>query len=156
MPINRIAQYEHYLRLLADETEESSSDHLDITNAFVVLAKSSLVVQTSLVQSGETAKIQAVQRKLRAEGPLNLVKDGRRFIQEFRFKKEAIFLFTDMLIVAKISQKNAFPGKKEHKGHTKAKEDLSKVKKVAELKNCELHIAGESKKRSQESRLNGN
>src|SRR3990167_1447668 len=134
LPVNRIAQYEYLLRALADVTEEGSKERGDVENAFAVLAQSSLVVQTSLVQSGEVAEILSVQRKLRADGPISLVKPGRLFLKEFKYKKWLLCLFNESCVIAKLSEKN-----KTHRNARgiKQKDEIYRVKKlpIPELKS---------------------
>jgi len=92
-----------------------------------VLAQYGVVVQRSLVASGETAKIQAVQRKLKADGPINLLKPTRLFFCETRTKKYYVALFNDLAIVAKPA------GKAKSKS-----EGLYKVLKMGDLNTTEI------------------
>ena len=128
LPVNRIAQYEYLLRSIADQTPEGSEERADVENAFAVLAQSSIVVQKSLVQSGETARILSVQRTLRGAGPMALVKPGRILLDEFKFKKHLVIVFNDSIVLA-------LPGKVRGK-HKEA--EPSKVKKASELKDCSI------------------
>merc|ERR1712100_941873 len=100
LPVNRIAQYEYLLRSIADQTPEGSEERADVENAFAVLAQSSIVVQKSLAQSGETARILSVQRTLRGAGPMALVKPGRILLDEFKFKKHLVIVFNDSIVLA--------------------------------------------------------
>ena|SRR3990167_3583458 len=101
LPVNRIAQYEYYLRNLADEMDEGTAEREACEKAFVVLAQSSVVIQKNLLESTEVARILAVQRKLKAEGPVTLIKSGRLFITDLKAKKFHVYLFNDILILAK-------------------------------------------------------
>src|SRR3990167_936383 len=101
LPVNRIAQYEYYLRTVADEMDEGTAEREACEKAFVVLAQSSVVIQKNLLESTEVARILAVQRKLKAEGPVTLIKSGRLFITDLKAKKFHVYLFNDILILAK-------------------------------------------------------
>ena len=168
MTLNRMAQYEYYLRQLLDLTPEGSKEHEDLSNAFAVLAQSSLVVQKSLVQSAETAQIHAVRRRLKSPhgGPLALVKEGRCFLKEFSFRKDVVFLFSDLVILAKsphgqaksfstsskgmkakskeVKPKETKSKDNKPKNKEKAKEEC-KVRKMTELKKCVLNVTTESR-----------
>ena len=137
MPVNRIAQYEYVLRNLADHTPEGSKEREDCENAFAVLAQSSLVVQTSLVQSGETARILAVQRKLKSDGPMALIKPGRRLLEEFKFKKQSVCLFNDLVVLARLPPQKGFSTGRSHK----QRDELHKVKKIENLNNCNMNVS---------------
>jgi len=166
MTINRIAQYEYYLRQLLDLTPEATKEHEDLSNAFAVLAQSSLVVQKSLVQSAETAQIHAIRRRLKSPhgGPLTLVKQGRCFLKEFAFRKDVIFLFNDLVILAKsphqgkafsttskgmkskskeVKPKEVKAKEGKPKSKEKGKEEPCKVRKMSELKKCVLNVTTE-------------
>lgn len=104
--MNRISQYEFYLRGLADELPPGTQEHGDCENAFAALAQSSLLVQQCLVESSNAASLLAVQQKLRTEkGPLSIHMPGRMVIAEFTFKKFYVCLFSDALLLAEVNSR---------------------------------------------------
>ena len=149
MPVNRISQYEHHLQVLADTEIEGTPAHADYVQAFSVLSQSSTVVQKSLVQSAETAKLFNCQRRLKSEKPLSLLKPGRKAISEVKFKKHTLMLFNDLVIVAKSAEQKTFratshrakSGKADKKKHFG--EGL-RVKAIAEMDKVHIKETGDS------------
>lgn len=94
-----------------------------------------------MVQSGETAKIISLRRKLKADGPMDqLQKSGRKFLEEYKFKKFLVCLFNDLIVVARLP-----PAKGFSTGRSKQKDDLNKVKKIEDLNNCSIKSSSDSK-----------
>ena len=106
-PVNRISQYEYYLQQLVDNLPNESEEYNQCVKALSVLAQSSLIIQTNLIQSSETAKIMSYQRRIKSEGMpmISLLKFGRKFLFESRLKKYILILFNDVLVVTKLLSK---------------------------------------------------
>lgn len=139
LPVNRVSQYEFFLSNLADQLPEGTPEREDCTKAFAVLAQSSIVVQRSLVESTATAKILALQRKLRsAGGPINYIAPGRILMKEFKFKKHLVALFNDHIIVAKAQGKEIF-------SRNKSDQQLYQIQKSVELRKTSLGAVDQKK-----------
>ena len=133
MPLNRLAQYAHLLQSLSENLNEGTEDYLDCIKSISVLTQSSSVIETNLAISNDTAPVQACQRRLRADGPINLIVPGRILHHELKTKKYSIFLFSDILIAAKPLSKKKDP---QHRmGMTKSKEELLKI-----TLSCDIQI----------------
>ena len=111
---------------MLESVKEGTEDYEDGVKAISVLSQSSQVIELNLAQSGETARIQACQRKLRADGPVALIKPGRKLLCELKAKKNSVFLFSDIVIVAKPQSKSK-SHRDSHRGGVKTKEEILKV-----------------------------
>lgn len=124
MPVNRLSQLEVHMQALSETLKEGSPEHEDCINALSILVHSNAVVQRSLVESAETAKLFDCQRRLRSDGPVALMKPGRRLLLEARFKRHTIVLLNDQIIICKPNEKT-FGGSKRIKasasGHSSSK-----------------------------------
>eukprot|EP00012_Vannella_robusta_P002747 CAMPEP_0206184386 /NCGR_PEP_ID=MMETSP0166-20121206/1188_1 /ASSEMBLY_ACC=CAM_ASM_000260 /TAXON_ID=95228 /ORGANISM="Vannella robusta, Strain DIVA3 518/3/11/1/6" /LENGTH=126 /DNA_ID=CAMNT_0053599393 /DNA_START=280 /DNA_END=657 /DNA_ORIENTATION=- len=101
LPVNRLSQYEFYLKSMLEYMLPNDPERDDYENAAAALAQSSLVVQASWLESGNFASIVKVQQACRSDkGPLDLAHQGRTFIQDFKFKKHYIALFSDSVLIA--------------------------------------------------------
>ena len=138
LPVNRISQYEFYLRELADTIPHGTPEREDCENAFAAMAQSSVLVQQSLVESGNVASILKIQRKLRTDkGPLSVMLPGRKLYGEYKFKKHYVCIFSDVVLIAKKeSLMNKVKGKE--------KEGVHKFKAMLNIDKTEL-IADNSK-----------
>lgn len=147
MPVNRISQYEHHLQVLAETEIEGTPAHADYVQAFSVLSQSSTVVQKSLVQSAETAKLFNCQRRLKSEKPLSLLKPGRKAISEVKFKKHTLMLFNDLVIVAKSAEQKTFRSANRAKSNKADKKkqfgEGLRVKAIAEMDKVHIKETGD-------------
>jgi hypothetical protein len=141
MPVNRIAQYEYLLRALADQTPEGIPERDCCENAFAALAQSSLAVQTSLVESAETALILTAQRKLKSDHPLSLAQPGRRLLGEFKFKKHFVCIFNDIMVIARAINTSTKTFRSNRQSHAN---EVYKVQKIVELGKITIADTGES------------
>eukprot|EP01094_Clydonella_sp_ATCC50884_P003510 TRINITY_DN12694_c0_g1_i1.p1 TRINITY_DN12694_c0_g1~~TRINITY_DN12694_c0_g1_i1.p1 ORF type:complete len:671 (-),score=230.46 TRINITY_DN12694_c0_g1_i1:84-2048(-) len=130
LPVNRISQYEYLIQALNDHEPEGSSENEDLLNAFAILQQSSKVVQRSLTESTETAKLIAIQRQLKADGPLSLAQPGRKFVRDAFAKKATAFLCNDLLILCKPSGDKKFAAKMGTTVH--------KVKRMVDICNVDM------------------
>ena len=137
MPLNRMTQYEHLMKNLSDNLKQGTEDYDDCIKAISVLSQSSSVIEINLVQSADTAKIQACQRKLRADGPVALIKAGRKLHCELKTKKNSVFIFSDIVIVAKPQSKSK-SHRESHRGGIKSKEEILRVHIHCDIQEVEL------------------
>jgi hypothetical protein len=102
-PVNQLSQYEYHMQVYSEHVFEGTQEAADCAAAYSILQQSCRVVQSSLVESGENAKIMAIQRILKSDGPLSLMQPNRRLRSEFYTKKLRIFVFNDLVVLAKVS-----------------------------------------------------
>lgn len=125
LPVNRISNYDICIHNLNDFLLLGTQEREDCENASAVLKQSSIVIQKSLVESGNAANLLKIKQKIQDKGPSTLIIPGRVFIQEWKFKKHFVCLFTDIILIATKA--------------VKAKE-LHKLKATINLNKSELKI----------------
>lgn len=115
LPVNYIAQYVHVLSRFSAFDTETLPDHDALMQAYAILEKLNLVLQSELEKSANMASLEEVKRKLIVENQsLDLTQPNRVFAKEGTLimtkdkkkkQKVHIFLFNDIVLITKHTSK---------------------------------------------------